>query len=92
MTDGELLFLQLAAAISQQIEKTPPAPFPVDLWDIATIARVFKRSEMEVRQYMACRPDFPKAARAPSGKTGRGQALYRPSEVLAWAGKFRDKD
>ena len=80
---------QVAAAVAAHIQ--PPVPVQVDLWDIATIARVFKRSEMQVRERMACLPDFPKAIRLPSTRTGRGQALYRAIEVLAWAAKYQDK-
>ena len=92
IVDGELLFLQLGAAISQKVEEARSVPFPMDLWNIATIALVFKRTELQVRQYMVCRPDFPKAVRLPSRDAAKAQALYRPADVLAWADKFKDKD
>jgi hypothetical protein len=92
MVDGELLFLQLAGAISQKVEEVRSAPFPMDLWDIPTIAHVFKRTELQVRQCMVCRPDFPKAARFRSEGGGRSHALYKASDVLTWADKFKDKN
>lgn len=88
MSETELI-QQIAAAVAQHVQ--PAVPVNVDLWDIATIARVFKRSEMQVRERMACLPDFPKAIRLPSTRSGRGQALYRATEVLEWAGKYQDR-
>jgi hypothetical protein len=92
MVDGELLFLKLVAAISQKVEEARSTPFPMDLWDIATIAHVFKRAELQVRQCMVCRPDFPKAVRPPAEGAASRPALYRAADVLAWANKFKDKD
>jgi hypothetical protein len=83
------LINRLATALAKQIR--PPIPLEVDLWDIATIAAVLKRSEAQVRERMACLPDFPKAVRLPSSTGARGQALYWATEVLAWIGKYQDK-
>jgi hypothetical protein len=86
------LISQLAAAIAKHVKPAPAIPLEIDMWDIATIAAVFKRSESQVRERMACLPDFPKAIRLPSSTAGRGQALYPALEVLAWAKKYRDKN
>jgi hypothetical protein len=83
------LINRLAAAVAQQIR--PAIPLEVDLWDIAMIAALLKRSESQVRTHMACLPDFPKAIRLPSARAARGQALYRAKDVLAWAAKYQDK-
>jgi hypothetical protein len=85
------LINQLAAAINNLAR--PAIPIEIDLWDIATIAAYFKRSEDQVRQRMACLPDFPKAIRPPSKSSAKGgQALYPALEVIAWAKKYRDKN
>jgi hypothetical protein len=83
------LINRLAAALAQYIP--PPIPLQVDLWDIRTIAAYLKRSESQVRERMACLPDFPKAIRLPSTTGHRGQALYRAIEVIAWTMKYQDK-
>lgn len=83
------LISQLAAAFAKHIR--PAIPLEIDLWDIATIAAYLKRSEAQVRERMACLPDFPKAIRLPSSTNSRGQALYPAIEVIAWAKKYRDK-
>lgn len=84
------LITQLAAAFAKQVR--PAIPLDIDLWDIATIAAFFKRSEAQVRERMACLPDFPKAIRLPSSTGARGQALYPAREVIDWAKKYRDKN
>ena len=86
MIDGTLIE-KLAAALAAQLP--PPIPIEVDLWDVATIARLLKRNESQVRNRMVCLPDFPKAIRLPV--TG-GPRLYRAAEVLAWVGKYQDRD
>lgn len=87
-TDIDLIN-RLATALAKQIR--PSIPLEVDLWDIATIAAVLKRSEAQVRERMACLPDFPKAVRLPSSTGARGQALYWAKEVLAWIAKYQDR-
>ena len=81
------LIEKLAAALAAQLP--PPIPIEIDLWDVATIARLLKRNESQVRNRLVCLPDFPKAIRLPV--TG-GPRLYRAAEVLAWVGKHQDKD
>lgn len=83
------LINRLASAVAKQIR--PPIPLEIDLWDISTIASVLKRSEAQVRERIACLPDFPKAIRLPSINGARGQALYQAAEVLAWTKKYQDK-
>jgi len=86
LIDAELIE-KLAAALAAQLP--PPIPIEIDLWDVATIARLLKRNESQVRNRMVCLPDFPKAIRLP---TAAGPRLYRAAEVLAWVGKYQDKD
>jgi hypothetical protein len=83
----DALFEKLAAAMAAQLP--PPIPIEIDLWDVATIARLLKRNESQVRNRIVCLPDFPKAIRLPV--TG-GPRLYRAAEVVAWVGKYQDKD
>jgi hypothetical protein len=83
------LINRLAAAVARQMR--PPIPLEIDLWSIAEIAALLKRSEAQVRERMACLPDFPKAIRLPSSNGARGQALYRATEVLAWVAKYQDR-
>ena len=83
------LIEKLAAAVA--LLARPPIPLAIDLWDIATIAQLLKRSEAFVRERLACLPCFPKAIRLPSNSGGRGQALYRATEVIEWTGKYQDK-
>lgn len=90
MTDEDVLIQKLALALAAQLQ--PPVPVQIDMWDVATIARVLKRSETQVRSRMICLPDFPKAIRLPVAGGGRGQPLFRASEVLAWVGKYQDKN
>ena len=84
------LIERLAAAVAKQVR--PSIPLEVDLWDIATIATYLKRSEAQVRERLACRPDFPKAIRLPTAGGARGHALYPAKEILAWVFKYRDKN
>ena len=81
------LIEKLAAALAAQLP--PPIPVEIDLWDVATIAHLLKRSESQVRNRIVCLPDFPKAIRLP---TAAGPRLYRAAEVLAWVSKYQDKD
>jgi predicted DNA-binding transcriptional regulator AlpA len=81
------LIERLAAALAAQLP--PPIPIEIDLWDVAMIARLLKRNESQVRNRIICLPDFPKAIRLP---VTSGPLLYRAAEVLAWAGKYQDKD
>lgn len=90
MTDENELIQRLAAALSAYLQ--PPIPVSIDLWDVATIARVMKRSESQVRNRMICLPDFPKAIRLPVAGGGRGQPLYRAIEVLGWVDQYQDKN
>ena len=83
----DALIERLAAALAAQLP--PPIPIKIDLWDVATIARLLKRNESHVRNRIVCLPDFPKAIRLP---VNGGPWLYRAAEVLAWAGKYQDKD
>jgi hypothetical protein len=88
MSENDLI-QQMAAAVAQHLQ--PAIPVQIDMWDVATIARVLKRSETQVRNRMICLPDFPKAIRLPVVGGGRGQPLFRASEVLEWAGKYQDR-
>lgn len=88
-SDSDLV-ARIAAALAQQLR--PVIPIEIDLWDIATIAHYFKRSESVVRERMACLPDFSKAIRLPSTRTVRGQALYRAREIIQWAGRYQDRN
>lgn len=88
MSENELI-QQMAAAVAQHLQ--PAIPVNVDLWDVATIARVLKRSESQVRNRLICLPDFPKAIRLPVEGGGRGKPLYRANEVLEWTRKYQDR-
>lgn len=88
MSETELI-QQMAAAVAQHLQ--PAIPVHVDLWDVATIARVLKRSESQVRNRLICLPDFPKAIRLPVDGGGRGKPLYRANEVLDWTRKYQDR-
>ena len=88
MSENELI-QQMAAAVAQHLQ--PAIPVNVDLWDVATIARVLKRSESQVRNRLICLPDFPKAIRLPVEGGGRGKPLYRANEVLDWTRKYQDR-
>jgi predicted DNA-binding transcriptional regulator AlpA len=83
----DALIEKLATALAAQLP--PPIPIEIDLWDVATIARLLKRKESQVRNRLVCLPDFPKAIRLP---TAGGPRLYRAAEVLAWVSKYQDRD
>lgn len=87
MSETEMI-TKLAAAIGQQIR--PAIPLEVDLWDVATIAQLLKRSEDQVRERVVCLPDFPKAIRLPAGSGGRSRPLWKATEVIAWADRYRE--
>jgi hypothetical protein len=89
MPDDEFI-QKLAAALAAHLQ--PQIPVSIDLWDVAMIARVLKRSETQVRNRLTCLPDFPKAIRLPVAGGGRGQPLYRATEVLKWVSKYQDKN
>jgi hypothetical protein len=88
MSEQELI-QQMAVAVAQHLQ--PAILVNVDLWDVATIARVLKRSESQVRNRLICLPDFPKAIRLPVEGGGRGKPLYRANEVPEWTRKYQDK-
>lgn len=88
MSETELI-TKLAHALATQMR--PSIPVAIDLWDISMIAAFLKRSEAQVRERIACVPDFPKAIRLPSSTSVRGQPLYPASEVIAWTKKYQDK-
>ena len=83
----DALLERLAAALAAQLP--PPIPIEIDLWDVATIARLLKRNESQVRNCMVCLPDFPKAIHLPVTSSLR---LHRAAEVLAWISKYQRKD
>jgi hypothetical protein len=89
MSEAELI-QQMAAAVAQHLQ--PAIPVSVDLWDVATIARVLKRSESQVRNRLICLPDFPKAIRLPVEGGGRGKPLYRANEVLEWTRRYQERN
>jgi hypothetical protein len=80
----------LAVAVAKQVR--PAISIDIALWDIATIAAYLNRGESQVRERLACLPDFPKAIRLPSASAARGHALYKAKEVIAWAAKYQDKN
>lgn len=80
----------LAAAVAAKVR--PAIPIDIALWDIATIAAYLQRSENQVRERMACLPDFPKAIRLPSSTATRGHALYKAKEVIGWAARYQDRN
>jgi hypothetical protein len=80
----------LAAAVAKQVR--PAISIDIALWDIATIAAYLNRGESQVRERMACLPDFPKAIRLPSTSAARGHALYKAKEVIAWTARYQDKN
>ncbi len=91
-SESAALIEKLAEAIAKLV--LPEIPFEIDLWDIATIARFFKRDPQVVRERMACLPSFPKAVRLPTlqhGKVGRAQPLYWAREIVAWAKTHQEK-
>ena len=81
---------EILEAILQKLSEKS-VPIQIDLWDVETIARVFKRSETQVRNRMICLPDFPKAIRLPAASGGRSRPLYRATEVLEWTRKYQDR-
>lgn len=82
------LITKLASALAKQLR--PIIPIDIDLWDVETIAHVLKRSDDQVRERVVCLPDFPKAIRLPAVSGGRSRPLWKASEVLAWAEKYRE--
>lgn len=88
MSEAELI-QQMAAAVAQHLQ--PAIPVSVDLWDVATIARVLKPSESQVRNRLICLPDFPKAIRLPVDGGGRGKPLFRANKVLEWTWKYQER-
>jgi hypothetical protein len=79
----------LATAVAAKVR--PAIPLEIAQWDIATIAAHLNRSESQVRERVACLPDFAKAIRLPSASAARGHALYKAKEVIAWATKYQDR-
>ena len=87
MSDTDLIE-RLAAAVAEHVK--PEIPVEIALWDLPTVAAYFKRSSQMVRTTLACLPSFPKAIRLPSA--GKAQPLYKASEIIDWAQKYRDKN
>ena len=73
----------------EALEGRPQIPISVDLWSVREIAAYLKRSQTAVRDRITKQTTFPQPIRLPSEK-GRGQPLWRASEVIAWAERFRD--
>lgn len=71
---------------------SPRIPVTVDLWSVREIAAYLKRSEPVVRERITALPGFPQAIRLPVvGGKGRGQPLWKASEVIAWAESHQEK-
>lgn len=87
MSETELIN-KLATALGKHLK--PAIPIDYDLWDVATIAQLLKRSDDQVRERVVCLPDFPKAIRLPAESGGRARPLWKAIEVLAWADKYRE--
>jgi len=79
-SNDDALILKLAVALAAQMQL--PIPVSIDLWDVAMIARVLKRSESMVRNRLIC---------LPVAGGGQGQPLYKATEVLEWTQKYRDR-
>ena len=71
----DALIERLATSLAAQLP--PPIPIEIDLWDVATIARLLKRNESQVRNRIVCLPDFPKAIRLPVPRDRGCTALPR---------------
>lgn len=80
---------KLAEAVAKHIR--PTIPLNIALWDIETVADYFKRDVTSVRQRFACLPDFPAAIRLPSASGKKAHPLYKATEVMAFADKYREK-
>lgn len=89
MSETELI-QQMAAVVAQHLQSA--IPVSADLWDVATIARVFKRSESQVRNRLVCLLDFPKAIRLLVDGDGRGKPLYQANKVLEWTRKYQERN
>jgi hypothetical protein len=86
---SEMEFMtKLTAMLAEQLK--PRIPVEIDLWDTKTIASFLKRSDDQVRERVVCLPDFPKAIRLPAESGGRARPLWKATEVLAWAEKYRE--
>ena len=83
------LIERLANGIAQHLQ--PSIPLSIDLWDIVIIAHYFKRNPATVRERLSCLPSFPKAIRMPTTK-GKSRPLYKATEVIKWAERYRDKN
>ena len=86
---SEDLIEQLAEAIGKHIR--PAIPLSIALWNIETVADFLQRDMTSVRQRFICRPDFPAAIRLPSASGNKAHPLYKATEVIAFAEKYREK-
>ncbi len=84
--------IELITKLADMLDKhlKPTIPVSIDFWDVATIARLLKRSDDQVRERVVCLPDFPKAIRLPAESGGRSRPLWKATEVLAWINKYQD--
>lgn len=57
------------------------------LWDLSDVAAYLKMERKTVSNSYRSRPDFPACIR-PGGK---GQPLWEPRDIKAWARKFKEK-
>lgn len=80
----------LAAAIAAHLPRR--IPLAVDLWSHAEIAAYLKVGQRQVADRYVCLPDFPRAIRIPTRGDGAGHPRYKAAEVIAWVGKYQERN
>ncbi len=60
------------------------------LWTSADVARYLRYSVKHFTDRIATLPDFPKPARFPAVRGGKGHARWNPEEIRSWFEKHRE--
>ena len=81
---------QMAEAIARHTVRR--IPLAVDLWGYAEIASYLKCAVPQVRDKLAVLPDFPRAIRLPTDGPRGGHPRYKAVDVIAWVGKFQERN
>jgi len=79
----ELLAESIASLV---LSRAVPQP---TFWDYADIAHNLRASKSTVARWVTL-PDFPRPIRPPTKGPGLAHPIYKPAEVIAWAGRHQE--
>ena len=89
MTEENIILARILEAVAKS---KPHIPLTVDLWSGDEVAQFLKRDRRTAMERIVVLPSFPRAIRLPTVPGGKGQPLWKASEVIAWADSYQDAE